>query len=215
MRVLLIARSRGEWWLRLGGPGRALAEAVTEVELPLELGPGTDSLEVMREAAQFFAVKLGKPEPDLTLPADPRAPVLVLHAAALVRVLDGDDGLPGSRVLDTKGVLRNLLGHERELWNGHAERLGLTLDATVLARITAVLALLAPEDETSTRAAVRRIPDLARTPTTSGAGKSPAGPVRCTRGGTAAGWSRWYRTWSPNVTRSMSSARANRYGKHA
>ena len=123
LRVLLLARSRGEWWDQLlasGWPVRALAEVVPDFELPPELSPGVDPLQVMREAAGFFAGRLGKPEPseDLTLPADLRPPVLVLHAAALVRVLDGDDGLAGPRAMDARGVLRHLLGHERELWRG-------------------------------------------------------------------------------------------------
>jgi Mrp family chromosome partitioning ATPase len=164
LRVLLIARSKDEWWDRLAdSDGRALAEAVSHLELPSELDPHVDPFEVMREAARVFAVALKKPGPPkhMALPADPRPPVLVLHAAALVQVLDGEQGRLGPRAMDAEGILRALLGHERRLWTGHATRLGVALDAKVLADVMAVLALLAPEDKASAHAAVRRVPDLA------------------------------------------------------
>jgi hypothetical protein len=82
--------------------------------------------DLVATAVPAFAAALGVPVPGRVL-ADVGAgavPVLDLHAAALVAVLQ--PARPGSPVRVAVGdVLGELLGHEKRFWQGSAARLGL------------------------------------------------------------------------------------------
>jgi tetratricopeptide (TPR) repeat protein len=92
--------------------------------------------------------------------------MLVLHAAALVAVLDDEQGTSGGRAAADMGVLDRLLGHERRLWDKTAQRAGLAVRLSVLEQVVAAgVLLLGPQEvgESSLRAVIRRVPDLAST----------------------------------------------------
>ena len=169
LRVLLLARQVGEWWTSLDAESdatRALAARTPVLELAAALDDQRDDVQVIEEALPFYAAALGRTAPRVTFMVDSssRLPVLVLHAAALVAVLDDEQGTTGGRAAADLGVLDRLLGHERRLWDKTARQLGLTVGLPVLQQVIAatVLLLNAQDDaEGFVRAAIRRVPDLA------------------------------------------------------
>ncbi|MBB5626671.1 tetratricopeptide repeat protein [Sphaerisporangium krabiense] len=170
LRVLLLARQAGEWWTELDTESHAVRDLVARTSV-LELAPALDTnredLQVIEEALPSFAAALGCPVPQVTFTVDSeeRLPVLVLHAAALVAVLDQEQGTAGGRAAAEFGVLERLLGHERRLWDKTARRAGVGMDLAVLQQVIAAVALLLDprdHDEEAVRAVVRLVPDLAR-----------------------------------------------------
>ncbi|MFF5181443.1 hypothetical protein ACFY2Q_25725, partial [Micromonospora sp. NPDC000316] len=157
VRVLLLARTAGPWWTSLSAAVHehaALLDALTGDRRNLfALGARVDSRtpgEVVAHAAEVFARKVKRPVPaglaDRDYPED--APVLRLHAAALVAVLGGPaDGFGRDDVLD------EVLGHERRYWRASAARLRIDLPAdevdgdALLARVVGVAALFGAADE--------------------------------------------------------------------
>ena len=152
VRVLLLARSAGEWWERLAAAQPAvrelLAAAGTGDPLPVPVTAGLSNEQIVETAVPAFAAALGVPPPErVAVDAGTGAVrVLDLHAAALVAVLrSATSGGPAQvRVAD---VLDELLGHEARFWQGTAERLGLTsgpggLTAAQLRRVVVAGALL-------------------------------------------------------------------------
>jgi hypothetical protein len=99
LRVLLLARSAGEWWQQLQD---SCPDQVSDLlpDAPVTLGPvagSTGQGEVFAEALAAFAALRGIPCPDARLrPEDAEAVVLVVHAAALLAVLDAEDAAAGS-----------------------------------------------------------------------------------------------------------------------
>jgi tetratricopeptide (TPR) repeat protein len=166
VRVLLLARTAGPWWTSLSASlhkHAALLDALTGDRRNLvALGARIDSLtpgEVVAHAAEVFARKLKRPLPagmaDRDYPED--APVLRLHAAALVAVLGGPtDGH------DRGDVLGEVLSHERRYWRVSAARHRIDLPAddlesdALLARVVAVAALFGADDEHAVADLVRR-----------------------------------------------------------
>ncbi|MEV0419360.1 tetratricopeptide repeat protein [Streptosporangium canum] len=170
LRVLLVARQAGEWWTELDTESYAVRDLVARTSM-LELAPALDTergdLQVVEEALPFFAAARGCSVPQIavTFNSAERLPVLVLHAVALVAVLDEEQGTAGGRAAADLGVLDRLLGHERRLWDKTARRAGVGVDLAVLQQVVAAVALLlSPQDhdEKAIRAVVRRAPDLAR-----------------------------------------------------
>ncbi|GLX11171.1 hypothetical protein Misp03_80970 [Microbispora sp. NBRC 16548] len=170
LRVLLLARQAGEWWTELDTESDAVRALVARTPV-LELAPALDAdrsdLQVIEEALPFFAAARGRPVPRMsfTVTSAERLPVLVLHAAALVAVLDEEQGTAGGRAAADLGVLDRLLGHERRLWDKTARRAGVGVALAVLQQVVAAVALLLDaqdHDEDAVRAVVRRVPDLAR-----------------------------------------------------
>ena len=167
IRVLLVARSLGEWWdgliersasavarlLRKAGPIR-LAEQITQE---------TSDADLVADAIPQFArtLKCATPErAEFELPAH-RAPVLVLHTAALVAVLRfRDDPAASLRVVVADGVLDELLEHEARYWRRKAAGAGLPEDGALLKPVVAVAALLGAEDFAEAAEMVTRVPDL-------------------------------------------------------
>jgi len=149
IRVLLVARSLGEWWARLiEKSASAVARLLTEAE-PIQLGDqitehssGTDL--VAAAVPQFArALRIAAPQQvEAELPAR-HVPVLVLHTAALVAVLRfRDDTAASLRVVVAEGVLDELLEHEARYWRRKAAAAGLPDDGALIKPVVAVSALL-------------------------------------------------------------------------
>lgn len=168
VRVLLVARSAGDWWSRLCAdvpPVRKLLDEYPPIELTAELDVPADLTELVRAAVPHFARALGVPAPrhvDVSVPAG--VPLLVLHATALVAVLRSQlpaERAPAEPLVADHEVLRELLGHEQRYWKHSAEQAGLGhLSPVVLKRAVAVSCLFPAEDETDAARMLRRVPDL-------------------------------------------------------
>ena len=163
MRVLLLARSTGEWWQTLLASAEKRATTLVEAA-PLELGPvpaAGGPEELFAGALAAFARRLQAECPDarLTL-ADPAPLVLVIHAAALLAVVDHALGAVQQQVSSAMEVLEDLLGHEARYWVKSAAARGLTLDLSVLRLAVALGCLIGADSQTSATALLSRIPDL-------------------------------------------------------
>ena len=97
LRLLLIARSAGEWWKQLEASTevnvRMLAAMAGHVPVGALSGAALNGAELVSAAVPEFARALGlvaPPQVSVTVPAKP-VPILVLHAAALLTVLHARD----------------------------------------------------------------------------------------------------------------------------
>ena len=165
LRVLLLARSAGEWWQQLAASVEERAAVLLEAALPLPLGPvraAGGPQEVFADALAAFARRLGVARPDATLAlAEPDPVVLVVHAAALLAVVDHATGArPPQQAPSGPQVLEGLLGHESRYWARTAAGRGLDLDLSVLRLAVAVACLVGADSETSAAALLARVPDL-------------------------------------------------------
>ena len=165
VRVLVLARSAGEWWEQLiSSSGYQASELLAAVQ-PITLGPVSDGphqSKVFQQAMHAFADKLNVACPDVEIMrADPGAVVLVIHAAALLAVLDHADarsapGQPRGRT----DVLAGLLRHEARYWQRSQRARGLGLDTEVTRRAIALGCLVGADDETSAVELLTAIRDL-------------------------------------------------------
>ena len=181
VRVLLLARSLGEWWDRLAeesapAVGRLLT-GQEPIRLAAPIAGDVPDAALAAAAVPFFARKLGVPMPTevvFELPTA-RVPVLVLHTAALVAVLRSAAGTAlSSRVSVNERVLAELLEHEARYWRRTAKAGGLPGDGPVLKAVVAATILLGAADLAEAADVARRVPDLAG---------QPAGELRA--------WGRW------------------------
>lgn len=132
VRVLLLARSAGEWWDQLAAvqPGvwdLAQQAKATELKLSSMMAADMPDAEVIARAVKSFAVELGVSERVVQFAgssAAARRRVLDLHAAALVALLDGAGA--GSVRVDINGVLQELLRHEMHFWYDSAHSSGIS-----------------------------------------------------------------------------------------
>jgi hypothetical protein len=85
--------------------------------------------------------------------------VLVVHAAALLAVLDHEEG--GSQVRSSGEVLDRLLEHEARYWARSAAAQGLGLDTAIQRRAVAVGCLIGTDSEATAARLMACIPDLA------------------------------------------------------
>jgi hypothetical protein len=163
IRVLLLARSAGEWWQTLLASAEEQAAALVEAA-PLELGPvpaAGGPQELFAEALAAFARRLQAECPDERLPlADPDPLVLVIHASALLTVLDHGGGAGKRQVSSAMKVLEDLIGHEARYWVKSAAARGLTVDLSVLRLAVALGCLVGADSQISATALLSRIPDL-------------------------------------------------------
>jgi len=171
VRVLLLARSAGEWWDRLGIGVPAvwdLVQAARSAELILSPAIDADvsDAEVVAQAVRSFARKLKLPERAVQIYDDdddaPRR-VLDLHVAALVAVLDKSSD--GTILVDIRTVLRELIRHEQHFWYDSARMYGLSdgpagMPTRILRQIVAVGSLLGAANEEEARELARRVPGL-------------------------------------------------------
>ena len=165
LRVLLLARSAGEWWQQLiSSCGYQLRELLAAIG-PINLGPVSDrsrQSEVFNQALVAFADKLeiASPNAEIAL-ADPDAIVLVVHAAALLAVLEyayvgSAARTPGSRTEALAGLLR----HEARYWQQTQVARNLGLDAEVTRRTVAAGCLVGADDEISAIKLLTAVADL-------------------------------------------------------
>jgi tetratricopeptide (TPR) repeat protein len=166
VRVLLIARSVGDWWWHLRSDVaavRGLVRAYPPLMLSAQVDSARRPVELVHAAVPHFAAVLNVRAPtqiEVTVPDE--VPLLVLHAAALLAVLRSQDhhAAAGQLVADL-GVLDELLGHERRHWEHSANRAGLGhLSPAVLQRAVAVACLFGAVDEAEGAKVLRRVPNL-------------------------------------------------------
>jgi tetratricopeptide (TPR) repeat protein len=176
LRVVLLARGAGEWWAQLGAypdaEVRLLAETAELVRVGALAGGPVSGADLVRAAVPEFARAVKAPVPEVAevvIPAGP-VPILVLHAAALLAVLDARDrprGGPVRMVADAE-VLGGLLARERTFWLGSARTADLTgpsgADDVVAGQAVAVACLISADTEAEAVDALRRVPDLGGAP---------------------------------------------------
>ena len=165
LRVVLLARSAGEWWQQLLASAEELTAALLEASAPVTLGPvhaAGGMQEVFDDAVTAFAQKVGVDRPDARLAlSDPDPVVLVVHAAALLAVADYAAGArPRHQAVSGSEVLDALLRHEARYWARTAASRGLDLDLSVLRLAVAAGCLIGADSETAAGALLARIPDL-------------------------------------------------------
>ena len=168
MRVLLLARSAGEWWQQLiNSSDYQLSELLAAVN-PIVLGPVSERSrqpEVFDSALAAFAAALDVPCPDAEFPlTDPDAAVLVVHAAALLTVLDRAHAEHVTSALHSVAdALEGLLRHEARYWEQSQTARYLHLDSAEERRVVAAGCLVGADDEASACRLLNAIPDLAGT----------------------------------------------------
>jgi hypothetical protein len=166
IRVLLLARSAGDWWQQLiNGSEYQLSELLAAVP-QLTLGPvsGTSGQsEVFDAALAAFAAVLGLPRPAAQMRlGHPGAVVLVVHAAALVAVLDQTSGGSPAGASHTVGdALAGLLRHEARYWEQSQASRDLGLDPELQRRAVAIGCLVGADSESAARKLLAVVPDLA------------------------------------------------------
>ncbi len=165
LRVLLLVRSAGEWWQQLLAGAEERTATLLEAGEPLTLGPVPapgGMQEVFDEAVAAFAHKMGtgRPEARLVL-SDPDPVVLVVHAAALLAVVDDAAGIhPRDQAVSGSEVLEALLRHEARYWARSAAGRGLDLDVSVLRLAVAVGCLIGADSQSAAGALLSCVPDL-------------------------------------------------------
>ncbi len=170
VRVLLIARSLGEWWERLIEKSAPAVGGLLTEAAPVRLEPpvtaDVSDAALVAAAMPYFARALGMEAParaEFELPAG-RVPILVAHAAALIAVLRsaGNPAAP-VRVAVAGGVLNELLEHEARYWRRTAAARGLPDDGPLVKPIVAAAALLGAGSVAEAAEVVARVPDLSGT----------------------------------------------------
>lgn len=162
LRVVLLARSAGEWWQELINSTGSRVGGMLAAASPLRLGPvarGTAQDEVFDAAVTEFAARLGvaRPAAKLTL-SDPDAVVLVVHTAALSAVLDHVEPASGERPRRSADVLESLLRREVRYGALAAAARGLNLDVSMQRRAVAAGCLIGADSESAAARLLHRIP---------------------------------------------------------
>ena len=165
LRVLLLARSAGEWWQQLLASAEREATSLLEAHTPVTLGPvlaAGGPQELFDEAVTAFAQKMNVARPTATLTLTETDPVvLVVHAAALLAVVDSATGTqPQDQAVSGQQVIEALLGHEARYWVRTAAGRGLDLDVSVLRLAVALGCMIGADSEAAAMALLARIPDL-------------------------------------------------------
>jgi hypothetical protein len=172
VRVLLLARSAGEWRDRLAAADEPavrelLVGAGGDEPLAAAVSGELSNPEVVQAAVPVFAAALGIPVPEqVQVDAGPGVVrVLDLHAVALVAVLRSP-GTGGPVRVSVANVLDELLGHEERYWQGAAEQRRLLggptgMDTTSLRQIVAAAALLGATSQDQAVELLGRVPGAA------------------------------------------------------
>jgi tetratricopeptide (TPR) repeat protein len=171
VRVLLLARSAGDWWDQLGAGEPAVWDLVQAARsAPLALSPvvaaDLPDADVIALAVAAFARELGLPERKVEVYGDSGAGqrrMLDLQAAALVAVLA--DAAAGVVQVDIRTVLAELLRHEQHFWYDSARAYGLSdgrdgTTALVLKQIAAAACLLGAANREEARVLPGRVPGM-------------------------------------------------------
>ena len=141
-----------------------LGEALAAMS-PLPLGAVTEPArqrEVFEQAVTAFAARLGRPRPSGSrAPAfTPDAVILVVHAAALVSVLDNHPPDGTDQAGGAAAVIGRLLLHEARYWQQSQAQYGLSLGPAVTRRVVAAGTLAGADDESSAIKMLSAIDDL-------------------------------------------------------
>ena len=172
IRVLLLARTAGQWWELLAAGEGAVRDLVSEAEshaIPLSevVSESVSDEAHVRRAVPVFARALGlkAPEPSNIAVVSPgrRSRILELHAGALVSVLDWNAHPQRPPTVDLGDILGALLKHEERFWYGTALARGLMtgvdgLTPALLRQIVAAGCLLGAADESEAVALLARVP---------------------------------------------------------
>jgi lipopolysaccharide exporter len=163
LRVVLLARSAGEWWHKLiNQTGYRLGEMLL-AERAIRLGPVSQGTvrAVFDAAVTEFAgtLSVSRPAARLTL-SDPDAAILVVHAAALSAVLDHVELTAGAGPRSSAEVLDSLLRREIRYCAQAAAARGLDLDPSVQRRAVAAGCLIGADSEAAAVGLLRRLPDF-------------------------------------------------------
>lgn len=115
----------------IAGCSTRLGEALAAMS-PLALGAITEPTrqrEVFEQAVTAFAARLGRPHPSESRPPAfrPDAVILVVHATALVSVLDDHPPDGTDQADDAAAVIGRLLLHEARYWQQSQTQYGLSL----------------------------------------------------------------------------------------
>ncbi|MFI6457368.1 tetratricopeptide repeat protein, partial [Streptosporangium amethystogenes] len=165
VRVLLLARTAGEWWRKLGAESARVRQMVASagaegMELVEQVQAGTSDEELVAAAVPYFAVALGMRAPERFEPVLGEGPqrILDLHAAALAIVLRSGG------VVRVEEVLEEVLGHERRFWVQSARTRGLMegpfgLSEEAVRQTVAAGTLLGAADREQAAEVVGRVPD--------------------------------------------------------
>ncbi|MEV4143645.1 tetratricopeptide repeat protein [Amycolatopsis sp. NPDC049691] len=169
LRALLIARSAGEWWERLGATDPAirhmLGRAYAGNPLTTVVEAAISDAEIVRMAVPVFAAALAVRAPrhvEVTT-QQKRARILDLHAAALVAALQSGSTGTSTVHVSVNGILIELLAHEDRFWQGSAQRFELLqgptgLTVATLRRIVAAACLLGASTEDEVTQLLKRVP---------------------------------------------------------
>ncbi|SEG69087.1 hypothetical protein SAMN05216223_108150 [Actinacidiphila yanglinensis] len=167
-RLLLLARSAGEWWEELlGSCDDSLSEALTaSPPLALEAMPGSSCGEAFVDAVSAFAARLGLPPPDAVIADhEPNVVILALHAAALLAVVEQQGGSDVTAALGVgTEVFSRLLRHEARYWHQSARARALLLDPGVERRAVALGTWIGANSEATAADLLRHVPDLVASP---------------------------------------------------
>jgi hypothetical protein len=169
VRVLLLARSAGDWWDQLGVGEPAVWDLVqaarpAQLSLSAAVAVGLPDADVVALAVRSFARELGVPGRAVEIRGGAgRRRVLDLHAAALVAVV-GEASTTTVQV-DLGGVLGELLRHVQHFWyeSARAAGLGDGQDGTtpgVLRQIVAAGCLLGGRQRGGGPGAARAVPGM-------------------------------------------------------
>src|ERR1017187_3146835 len=168
VRVLLLARSAGDWWDQLGVGEPAVWDLVqdaraAELFLSPTVAADLSDAEMVALAVRSFARELGLPGKRVEIRGGTGRRVLDLHATALVAVL-GEANAATVQV-DLGGVLTELLRHEQHFCYDSARAAGLGdgQDGTtpaVLRQIAAAACLLGAASPAEARALPGGIPGM-------------------------------------------------------
>ncbi|GAA2321122.1 hypothetical protein GCM10010149_87680 [Nonomuraea roseoviolacea subsp. roseoviolacea] len=174
VRILLLARTAGEWWtqLRTGHPDLEAALSGTVVHTLQPLEPDEDGRraafgDALRDLATHlerlpgfggpsWASAVKAIDPPAWLGADVRASILTIQMAALVELLQSSEH--PVEVGASDAVEDVLLNHERRYWQRTAAAAGLAANPGSLERAIAAAALCGADDAAQAGATLKAVP---------------------------------------------------------
>jgi tetratricopeptide (TPR) repeat protein len=164
IRVLLLALTAGEWWQQLISMSDYKTSELLAAARPFTLGPVAERARqpaVFRQALTAFAAGLGVSCPDTEIMlADPDAVILVVHAAALLAVVEPGKP-PEAEPRSAADALTELLEHEAKYWQQSQQTRNLGLDPVVARQAVALACLVGADDKAAASKLLMALPALA------------------------------------------------------
>lgn len=165
IRVVLLARSLGKWWQDLvSSPGLDIRRILDKASLVTlkPLATGEYAQTIFDNALVAFAHRLQVPTPEAKLSlAESNIVFLVVHAAALLAVLDQATEGVSREPHSVSDILDGILQHEAGYWTANARKRGLNLDHGVFRLILALQSLVGAGKQAEIAELLALIPDLA------------------------------------------------------